>query len=116
LLIIPKFQVEINLASFSPKLGENFDGTLLSLALFWDSEYIFAINLSNQTLVVQFRQDRSEPGEFFEGVGGAVGTIGALEFLGEGVPFAGVEAVFVEEGGHPRVLPRMAARMTGVKS
>jgi hypothetical protein len=34
----------INLPSFSPKLGENNHGTFLSLALFNQFEYIFAID------------------------------------------------------------------------
>jgi len=49
--IVPKFHVEINLPSFSPKLGENFDGTLLSLALFCHSAYIFAINFSKPNIM-----------------------------------------------------------------
>jgi hypothetical protein len=42
--------------------------------------------------------DGLEAGEFFEGVGSAVGTIGALEFFGEGLPLSGIEVAPVEEG------------------
>jgi hypothetical protein len=39
-----------------------------------------------------------EAGELFKGVGGAEGAIGLLEFLGEGVPFDGIEVAAVVEG------------------
>jgi hypothetical protein len=54
-LILPKFHVEIDLSSFSPKPAENFDGTLLSLALFCHSEYIFANNFSKPNILKRFQ-------------------------------------------------------------
>jgi hypothetical protein len=36
-----------------------------------------------------------EAGKFFQGVGGAMWTIGKGEFFGEGMPFGGVEVMLV---------------------
>jgi hypothetical protein len=52
--LIPEFYANINLPSFSPKLSENFDGALLSLALFCHSAYIFAINFSKLIFLKRF--------------------------------------------------------------
>jgi len=53
---IPEIPRRNKLPSFSPKLGENFDGTLLSLALFCHTEYIFGINFSKPNILKRFQR------------------------------------------------------------
>jgi len=57
-MLLPKFHVEINLPNFSPKLGENFDGTLLIIALMCHSVYIFAINFSKPNMLKRFQRPK----------------------------------------------------------
>jgi hypothetical protein len=53
-----------------------------------------------------------EASELFEGVGEAERAVRFFEFLGEGVPFGGVEMVIVVEVGHPGKNTRMISRAT----
>jgi hypothetical protein len=54
--IKPRFHVEINLPSFSPKQGEDLDRTFLSLALFCHSANIFANNFSKPNILKRFQR------------------------------------------------------------